>query len=114
MIDGVKLMSEAELPNAAQALANAFFNDPPQTYTFPDESERRAKSPAHFAAALNYGLKFGEVYAAAKAGAVIWLKPGDTEITPERAEQGGFAALPGQIGSEAFERFFSVIGFGDQ
>lgn len=115
MLDRINLITEAGLPTAAQALANAFMKDPLQNYTFPDEAERRAKSPAHFTAALNYGHKFGEVYAAENgAGAVIWLKPGETEITPERAEEAGFTSLPEVIGEDAFGRFFSVIGFGDQ
>lgn len=111
----IKSLNEADLPAAAQALANAFMKDPLQNYTFPDDAERKAKSPAHFTAALNYGLKFGEVHAASNgAGAVVWLRPGETEITPEKAEAVGFAALPELIGEDAFNRFFSAIGFAEE
>jgi len=111
----VRLMTEADLSVAARALSNAFMKDPLQNYTFPDDEERIAKSPAHFSAALRCGLLFGEVYMAENGeGASIWLKPGATEITPERAEASGFTALPAEIGEKAFERFFSVIGFGEQ
>ena len=115
MTNEIGIISEEALPATARALANAFFKDPLQNYTFPDDVERREKSPAHFAAALNYGLKFGEVYAAGNgAGASIWLKPGETEITDDRADAAGFTQLPDQIGAEAFGRFFSVIAFGDK
>ena len=107
MSNDVRLMTEAGLPSAAKGLSNAFMEDPLQNYTFPDEAERVAKSPAHFSAALKYGLLFGEVYAMPNGeGASIWLKPGETEITPERAEEAGFASLPEKIGEDAFGRFF--------
>lgn len=115
MTSDIRIMTAGELTAAARALSNAFHDDPLQKYTFPDESERRDKSPAHFSAALRYGLMFGEVFAAESgAGASIWLKPGETEITPERAEAGGFTALPGLIGEDAFERFFSTISFAEE
>ena len=114
MVAKISRMDSSGIPAAAQALANAFMNDPLQNYTFPDENERRAKSPAHFTAALQYGLRFGKVYAAENgAGASIWLKPNETEITPERAIEGGFAALPEAMGEDAFNRFFTALSFGD-
>ncbi len=106
---------EDELGPASEVLARAFYRDPLQNYTFPDDAERAAHSPAHFAAALKYGFKFGEVYTLdGVPGASIWLKPGETEITPERAEAGGFTALPGQIGEEAFNRFFTAISYAEE
>ena len=114
MINDVRLMKEECLSAAAKGLSNAFMNDPLQKYTFPDEAERIGKSPAHFSAALKCGLLFGEVYAPQKGeGASIWLKPGGTEITPEMADASGFSSLPDQIGQDAFERFFSVLAFGE-
>ena len=111
----ISRMDEDGLPAAAQALANAFMDDPLEKYTFPNEDERRAKAPGHFAAALRYGLKFGEVYAAADgAGASIWLKPGETEVTPERAIEGGFGELPGVMGEGAFNRFFTALAFAEE
>src|SRR5687768_2688290 len=111
----ISRMDEDGLPAAAQALANAFMDDPLEKYTFPNEDERRAKAPGHFAAALRYGLKFGEVYAASDgAGASIWLKPCETEITPERAIEGGFAELPAVMGEDAFNRFFTAFNFAEE
>ena len=111
----IRPMKEIDLPAAACGLANAFMKDPLQNYTFPDATERSARSPAHFSAALKYGMLFGEVYVAGNgAGASIWLKPGETEITAERAAESGFSDLPAQIGEDAAERFLTVIGFGEE
>ena len=115
MTEGIRSMTEAELPTASIALTRAFMKDPLQNYTFPDEAERAEKSPAHFTAILNYGLKFGEVYLAENgAGAAVWLKPGEGEVTDERAEAAGFTALPELMGREAFDRFFAAIEFAEE
>ncbi len=111
----VRRIREDELGQAAEVLSRAFYKDPLQNYTFPDDTERSTHSPAHFAAALQYGFKFGEVYTMdGVPGASIWLKPGETEITPERAEEGGFTALPGKIGEDAFNRFFTTISYAEE
>lgn len=108
-------IKEEQLEAAAKALSNAFHLDPLQAYTFPDEEDRRAFSPAHFTAALTYGMKFGEVYVQENIeGASIWLKPGETDITPERAEKGGFAELPDKIGQGAFDRFFTAFEYAEK
>ena len=115
MVDGIVRMDESDIPVYAQALTNAFMKDPLQNYTFPDETERKVRSPAHFTAALNYGQMFGEVYSAPNGvGASIWLKPGETEFTPERSAAAGFTELPYKMGEDAFERFFTALEFAEQ
>jgi ribosomal protein S18 acetylase RimI-like enzyme len=110
----VKLLTEDDIEPVSQSMAMAFMNDPLQTYVFPDAEERREKSPAHFAALLRYGLLFGEVYMLSNgAGAVVWLTPGNTEVTPEKAEAGSLSALPALLGEEAAQRFFTVIDYAD-
>jgi hypothetical protein len=70
---------------AADSLARAFHNDPLQSYVFPDENERRMRSPAHFAPLLRYGMLFGEVLTTEgnPLGAAVWLPPETWEVTPE-------------------------------
>jgi ribosomal protein S18 acetylase RimI-like enzyme len=115
MMTRISKMNEDQLPLAAKALSNAFHNDPLQTYAFPDEEDRRACSPSHFSAALNYGAIFGEIYVADNvAGASIWLGPGETDMTPERGAEAGFTELPDKMGHAAFERFFTALEFMDQ
>ncbi len=115
VMKAVRKIREDELDKAAKVLARAFYRDPLQNYTFPDDADRAAHSPKHFAAALRYGYKFGEVYTIEGVpGASIWLKPGETEITPERANEAGFMDLPAQIGEDAFNRFFMAISFAEE
>ncbi len=111
----VRRIREVELEAAAHALSKAFFADPLQNFAFPDDVDRAAKSPAHFRAALQYGYQFGEVYTDDGCpGASIWLKPGETEITPERAEQAGLTSLPEKMGEEAFSRFFTALEYAEE
>jgi ribosomal protein S18 acetylase RimI-like enzyme len=105
-------LTEENLEAAADSLARAFHNDPLQTYVFPDENERRMRSPAHFAPLLRYGMLFGEVLTTEgkPLGAAVWLPPETWEVTPERAAAAGLDALPDVLGEEAANRFFSVLG----
>ena len=81
-------LPESRLDEVAQALTEAFIDDPLQSYTFPDAGDRHRRSPAHFAALLRYGLLSGHVLTAAEhgVGASVWLPPGG-QGTPEMAEQ---------------------------
>lgn len=111
----IEKLTEANLPLAAQALTNAFMEDPLQRYVFPDDAVRKLKSIPHFEAVLRYGVLFGEVYTTEEhGGAVVWLRPGETLVTPEKAEKSGLASLPLTIGDAEFTRFISVLEFADQ
>lgn len=106
----VHLKSE-DLSEAAASLARAFQNDPLQTYVFPDPAERATRSPAHFAPLLEYGLRFGTVLTTAgqPTGAAVWLPPGGTQISDERAAAAGLDKLPELLGVEAATRFFAAL-----
>jgi ribosomal protein S18 acetylase RimI-like enzyme len=107
-------LSEENIKAASQSLSRAFMNDPLQKYVFPDSDERSQKSPAHFEAVLRYGYLFGEVYTTPNMeGAAVWLPPGNTDITPEKAEKGGLSVIPELLGEDAAARFFSVMDFLD-
>lgn len=57
-------------------------------------------------------MLFGEVYTSTHTeGAVLWLRPGETEITPEKAEKGGLVKLLPLAGKEALDRFNSIFDF---
>ena len=108
----IELMPTNHLKAASQSLAEAFMSDPLQTYVFPNEEERMEKSPDHFAAILHYGLQFGEVYSSKNAeGAVVWLRPGATDVTPQKAELGGLLQLPHLLGEQATDRFLRVMDY---
>jgi len=108
-------LREENLSPAAESLARAFHKDPLQVYVFPDAAERSARSPAHFAPLLRYGMLFGEVLTTQgkPLGAAVWLPPETWEVTPERAAAAGLDDLPNVLGEAAAERFFSVLGATD-
>jgi ribosomal protein S18 acetylase RimI-like enzyme len=108
----IQLMQGSSIAAASESLADAFMKDPLQTYVFPIEEERKRKSPEHFAAILRYGLMYGEVYTTNNSkGAVVWLRPGETDVTSDKAEKGGLGKLPEVLGEEPTKRFFSVLDF---
>jgi GNAT superfamily N-acetyltransferase len=104
-------LREDDIAAASRALAEAFQDDPLQTYVFPDAVERAERSPAHFEPMLRYGLLFGEVLTTAGAprGAAVWLGPDAWEITPARATAAGLDTFPTVMGEAAAERFFSAL-----
>lgn len=104
-------MPASELDATAAALARAFHDDPLQTYILPDSQERAARSPAHFASILRYGLLFGEVFTipGPASGAAVVLPPDGWEITPERAEAAGFNEWPTTLGEVAADRFLKTL-----
>jgi GNAT superfamily N-acetyltransferase len=105
-------INEHEVRAASGSIARAFMNEPIQAYVLPDEQERMIKSPENFAILIRYCMLFGEVYTSAHAeGAVLWLRPGETEITPEKAEKGGLVQLLPLLEKEALDRFNSVFEF---
>lgn len=107
-------LPESRVDEAAGALAQAFQDDPLQTYTFPDTEERKRLSPAHFAAVLRYGLLAGQVFTGIErgSGAAIWIPPG-AEQTPEMAEASGLTRLPEIIGAHAAGRFGRMVDYAE-
>ncbi|HEX8250077.1 MAG TPA: GNAT family N-acetyltransferase [Pyrinomonadaceae bacterium] len=108
----IVLLSEENLDAAAKSLAQAFHDDPLQKYVFPNAEERAARSPAHFAPLLRYGMLFGEVLTTKgyPLGAAVWLPPETWEVTPERATAAGLDDLPNVLGEDAAGRFFTALG----
>ena len=107
-------LPDSRLNEAAEALSQAFHDDPLQSYTFPDAEQRRRLSPAHFSAILKYGLLAGQVFTGAEpgSGAAIWIPPG-TAHTPEMAETSGLTRLPETIGVDAAGRFSRLVGYAE-
>jgi hypothetical protein len=109
----VGLIQAEQIERAAESLGRAFVDDPLQAYILP-QVESRAVLGAHiFRALLTYGHKSGHVLTTSEAaGAAVWMKPGEWEMTEEGMQQVGFFDLPGTIGEDNFTRhvnFFEYI-----
>ena len=110
-LPAVQPLDPVNLPRLAAALARAFQDDPLQTHVLPDPAERAARSPAHFAPLIAYGLRFGTVLTTAgePLGASVWLPPGETEVTEARAHEAGLDKLPELLGEAPAARFFAAL-----
>ncbi len=107
-------LTDSRLGEAAEALSQAFHEDPLQSYTFPDPEERRRLSPLHFAAILRYGQLAGHVLAGAEpgSGAIVGIPP-DAAGTPEMAETSGLTRLGEAIGADAAARFSRAVDYAE-
>ena len=108
----VVALSRSGVPTAARVLARAFQSDPLLAYTLPEVAERAERAPGHFGLVLEYGLAFGRVLTTSgePQGVAVWLPPGEAIVTPERAQEGGLDRLSEILGTEAADRFSSVLG----
>jgi ribosomal protein S18 acetylase RimI-like enzyme len=100
-----------DIPAAGAVLARSFIEDGLTKHMYPDEAERKVRTPWHFSAMVRYGVLFGRALSTAGAphGVAIWLPPGETEMTDNRIAAAGMDASPAVLGEEAFGRFASVM-----
>ncbi|MFT7594907.1 MAG: ribosomal protein S18 acetylase RimI-like enzyme [Paracoccaceae bacterium] len=100
-----------DAPDVGRLLARAMMNDPLAAYMLPERSERKDLLPTHLGVLARYCAMFGEVYGlgAPLEGCAIWLPPGKTDVTPEKASAAGLGDLEKAIGAAAFARFFGVV-----
>src|SRR5262249_15531814 len=91
---------------AAEVLARACHADPPVVYFLPDPGRRAAVLPGFFERSVRHGQLFGEVHGpAARLEAIaIWLPPGRTDVTPERARRSGLDTLADVFDGKGFAR----------
>jgi ribosomal protein S18 acetylase RimI-like enzyme len=110
MTDIVALQSD-HIPAAGAVLARSLFEDGLTRHMYPDEEERKARTPWHFSAMVRYGVMFGRVLATAgePSGVAVWLPPGETAMTDNRIAAAGLDASPAVLGEQAFGRFASVM-----
>lgn len=107
----ISRLGTEDTPEIGRVLARAMFDDPLANYMLPDSADRARLLPVHLATLARYCTMFGEVYGAGSplGGCALWLPPGETDITPERAEAAGLDGLEKAIGADAFARFFGVV-----
>lgn len=109
----IERLSERDADRAGETLARAFYTDPVAEYMLPDPGQRSRLLPWHFSTLVRYGALFGEVYATTREirGVAVWLKPGRTEMTPERLAAAGVSRADEVLGTAAWERFLDVMQF---
>jgi GNAT superfamily N-acetyltransferase len=104
-------LHDAQLDEASQVLARAFFDDPLMTYIMPDDAQRKEILPSFMLAGSRICLPHGEMYTTPGAvlGSANWLPPGKTEVNEETLAAAGGLEVLGRMGDEAAGRFGAVM-----
>ena len=104
-------LQQAQIPDAAEVLARAFFDDPLISWWIPDDERRRKSLPWFMSAPTKLGLKSGEVETTSGTieGAAVWLAPGKTTISPVDMLFAGMMLAPFKIGWTGFQRLMKTM-----
>jgi ribosomal protein S18 acetylase RimI-like enzyme len=95
---------------AAATLGEAFFDDPLLQIVAPDEAVRRRWGPWFMSLPLQYGLRWGEVWATDDTSAVaVWVPPGSGEMGLGRMLKVGLARMPFRLGMAGSRRFMQTL-----
>jgi ribosomal protein S18 acetylase RimI-like enzyme len=84
---------------AAATLAEAFLDDPLLLVMSQDKDRRQRVGPWFFRRAVEYAMRWGEVWGNEDASAIaVWLPPGDSKMKTLRMLRVGMWAMPSRIG----------------
>jgi ribosomal protein S18 acetylase RimI-like enzyme len=84
---------------AAKVLARSFFDYPMMTFYYPDPNRRTRYLEWYLGGAINYGLKYGQVYTTPNImGVAVWLPPGQTHLSTWRYIRVGLLLAPFTMG----------------
>jgi len=95
---------------AAATLGEAFFDDPLLQIVAPEEARRRRWGPWFMSLPLQYGLRWGEVWATENTSAVaVWVPPNSGEMGLGRMLKVGLARMPIRLGVAGTRRFMQAL-----
>ncbi|MEE8046340.1 MAG: GNAT family N-acetyltransferase [Dehalococcoidia bacterium] len=102
----LRLIENGEEPRLAQSMSRAFFDDPMTLYIMPDTEKRTKINNWLYTKIIQYCRKWGVVYTDEnQVCASVWLKPGDTTMSPIRIIRAGMWQMPFRLGLKGFSRF---------
>ena len=75
VLNNLVRLNKSDIQPAVEVLVRAFRDYPLLKYFFPDELERKRIAPYFFQYILNYGVRYGEIYATSPnlEGVAVWL-----------------------------------------
>ncbi|HET6849337.1 MAG TPA: GNAT family N-acetyltransferase [Gaiellales bacterium] len=113
----LRRLAEHDAGGAGEMLARAFAEDPLCVHLFRDPATRALGLAAALTWNLRYGLRYGDVLAAAAglAGVAVLLRPSEAHFSPERLEATGYQQIEEALGPGQWARFDAEFGriFGD-
>jgi ribosomal protein S18 acetylase RimI-like enzyme len=106
----------SRIADAADVLARAFANDPFISSVYPNAETRQQAFARTAQRLLQYGMRYGEVYAtsAGMEGFAVWLPP--SRVTPSLWSmiRGGAFRLPFAIGIRPFLKLLAYLDHSDK
>lgn len=104
---GVVRLEEHLVPEAAHALARAFYADPMWRWIEPEMARREKALEWAMGKIVRYGMLFGEVYApeGRAVGAAVWLPPSLASDPDPDGTRSGFAQAETHMGADAWGRW---------
>jgi ribosomal protein S18 acetylase RimI-like enzyme len=104
----VKPLRPDQREAAAETLAAAFLDDPLLELLAPDPARRASVGRWFFRTQVDYGQRWGHVWAAGDVAAVsVWLPPG-TRFDPLRSLCVGMGAFPFRVGWRPMRRVIGI------
>ena len=95
---------------AAATLGEAFFDDPLLQIVAPDEATRRRWGSWFMSLPLQYGFRWGEVWATDDVSAVaVWVPPDSGDMGLGRMLRVGLARMPFRLGMAGSRRFMQSL-----
>ena len=99
------------LASAARVLVRSFADDPGLRFVLPSSADRERLGPALADAVIRYALRCGAPLATPGAirGVALWFPPDAPAPTHDDLTETGLAAVPEQIGPDAWRRFQRLL-----
>ncbi len=104
-------LKSAQIEEASQVLARAFYDDPMVTWIVPSEEKRKTQLPWFFRLAATYGDRWGETFTTAGQvqGAAIWLPPKNNITDTVRLIRLGMLGGFFRFGPASFMKFITSL-----
>lgn len=105
----MRRIAREESRAATATLAEAFRDDALLQIVQPQQRRRHALAPWFMARSVEYGLRWGEVWANDDVSAVaVWVPPQSGPISPGRLLRSGWGAMPFRAGLAGSRRFLAA------
>ena len=104
-------LDPADVSAAAGILVRSFADDPGLRFVLPDPADRERLGPSLADAVIRYAVRCGSPLATPDAvrGVALWFPPDAPAPTDADLTETGLAAVPEQIGADAWARFQRLL-----
>jgi ribosomal protein S18 acetylase RimI-like enzyme len=110
-LPGIRSATAEDIPELGSSLKRAFMKDPMMEFIFGDTTHEEGALNWFMTAGARFGQLWGRVETAGSSpvGGAVWLRPGESDLEPQRLSAAGFDDAPLEMGAEPFGRFLTVM-----